>query len=198
MPRLPAFCLNCGLAFPSPFELQNAAHIDIRNVATNCPSCGGTARIPDGAYRVFGSVVEILMGPASSIERIHSFQRVLREAQQKQQTREEIQAKLAAAEPELSSIASALPETRVELYAFISVLLTLLTLIVSAYAAFKPSGPTQTEIESMVAKAIEESRASAASQAPQKPRVGPKVGRNDPCTCGSGKKYKRCCLATPR
>jgi preprotein translocase subunit SecA len=25
---------------------------------------------------------------------------------------------------------------------------------------------------------------------------GPKIGRNDPCTCGSGKKYKKCCGAT--
>ena len=25
-------------------------------------------------------------------------------------------------------------------------------------------------------------------------RALPKVGRNDPCTCGSGKKYKKCCL----
>lgn len=24
-------------------------------------------------------------------------------------------------------------------------------------------------------------------------RVGPKIGRNDPCPCGSGKKYKACC-----
>jgi preprotein translocase subunit SecA len=24
-------------------------------------------------------------------------------------------------------------------------------------------------------------------------RSGPKVGRNDPCPCGSGKKYKQCC-----
>jgi preprotein translocase subunit SecA len=24
-------------------------------------------------------------------------------------------------------------------------------------------------------------------------RMGPKVGRNDPCTCGSGKKFKQCC-----
>ncbi len=24
-------------------------------------------------------------------------------------------------------------------------------------------------------------------------RSGPKVGRNDPCPCGSGKKYKKCC-----
>ena len=30
----------------------------------------------------------------------------------------------------------------------------------------------------------------------QKPvqRAGPGVGRNDPCPCGSGKKYKKCCL----
>jgi preprotein translocase subunit SecA len=25
-------------------------------------------------------------------------------------------------------------------------------------------------------------------------RDAPKVGRNDPCPCGSGKKYKKCCL----
>ena len=24
-------------------------------------------------------------------------------------------------------------------------------------------------------------------------RVGKKIGRNDPCPCGSGKKYKKCC-----
>ena len=26
-------------------------------------------------------------------------------------------------------------------------------------------------------------------------RTSPKVGRNEPCPCGSGKKYKKCCLA---
>lgn len=26
-------------------------------------------------------------------------------------------------------------------------------------------------------------------------RTEPKLGRNDPCTCGSGKKYKKCCGA---
>ncbi|HEX7892619.1 MAG TPA: SEC-C metal-binding domain-containing protein [Terriglobales bacterium] len=26
-------------------------------------------------------------------------------------------------------------------------------------------------------------------------RSGVKVGRNDPCPCGSGKKYKKCCGA---
>lgn len=29
---------------------------------------------------------------------------------------------------------------------------------------------------------------------PEPIRVGKKIGRNDPCPCGSGKKYKNCCL----
>jgi SEC-C motif-containing protein len=24
-------------------------------------------------------------------------------------------------------------------------------------------------------------------------RQGPKIGRNDPCPCGSGRKFKKCC-----
>ena len=35
-------------------------------------------------------------------------------------------------------------------------------------------------------------RGAAISVAPAPVRSGPKVGRNDPCTCGSGKKYKNC------
>jgi preprotein translocase subunit SecA len=38
------------------------------------------------------------------------------------------------------------------------------------------------------------SEAAAAMAEKAKPiRTGPKVGRNDPCPCGSGKKYKHCC-----
>jgi preprotein translocase subunit SecA len=33
---------------------------------------------------------------------------------------------------------------------------------------------------------------TAASEAPKPVRAGAKIGRNDPCPCGSGKKYKKC------
>ncbi|MBE6568415.1 MAG: hypothetical protein E7657_07140, partial [Ruminococcaceae bacterium] len=36
---------------------------------------------------------------------------------------------------------------------------------------------------------------SPAKRAPAK--ADKKVGRNDPCPCGSGKKYKMCCGANP-
>ena len=48
-------------------------------------------------------------------------------------------------------------------------------------------GPKASDVVSEAANAAE-------AQAKAKPvRTGPKVGRNDPCPCGSGKKYKQCC-----
>ena len=53
-------------------------------------------------------------------------------------------------------------------------------------------------------KKSEDSQATAPAQARTQPQrrgkkvpivVGPKIGRNDPCPCGSGKKYKKCCGA---
>ncbi len=36
-------------------------------------------------------------------------------------------------------------------------------------------------------------QAGAKQEAPRPVRTGAKIGRNDPCPCGSGKKYKKCC-----
>ncbi len=38
----------------------------------------------------------------------------------------------------------------------------------------------------------EEAASAAARPAPEAPP--PKVGRNEPCPCGSGRKFKKCCL----
>src|SRR5699024_7438973 len=54
--------------------------------------------------------------------------------------------------------------------------------------------------EPQVPKRIEFNRSdvSPAQAGPEEPatfqRELPKVGRNDPCPCGSGRKYKRCCM----
>jgi preprotein translocase subunit SecA len=38
-------------------------------------------------------------------------------------------------------------------------------------------------------------QAGAQAEAPKPIRAGAKIGRNDPCPCGSGKKHKKCCGA---
>ena len=50
------------------------------------------------------------------------------------------------------------------------------------------SGPAQESRPSDVV-----SEATAALEKAKPIRSGPKVGRNDPCPCGSGKKFKQCC-----
>jgi preprotein translocase subunit SecA len=43
---------------------------------------------------------------------------------------------------------------------------------------------------------LQYSAGAAQEEAPRPVRTGLKIGRNDPCPCGSGKKFKKCCGAT--
>ena len=59
-------------------------------------------------------------------------------------------------------------------------------------SAFGGSAPTADG--KRASDVVSEAANAAEAQAKAKPvRTGPKVGRNDPCPCGSGKKYKNCC-----
>jgi len=79
-----------------------------------------------------------------------------------------------------------------------------------AFENFLRKLPQQTQHQSTSAFGTTSTGSSGADAAESKPsdvvseaaealskakpvRVGPKVGRNDPCPCGSGKKYKQCC-----
>jgi preprotein translocase subunit SecA len=53
--------------------------------------------------------------------------------------------------------------------------------------------PAQGIAESEQQQAVQNSETSGAPIEPIRNR-GPQVGRNDPCPCGSGKKYKQCCM----
>ncbi|MEK7817896.1 MAG: SEC-C metal-binding domain-containing protein, partial [Actinomycetota bacterium] len=64
---------------------------------------------------------------------------------------------------------------------------------------FTPSLPQAAEEakaaapQAPVAAPVAATAGSAAAPAAATPRKVDKVGRNDPCPCGSGKKYKKCC-----
>ena len=61
--------------------------------------------------------------------------------------------------------------------------------------------PQQEVVRVQVAKPLMEGFEGGAKQGVKKvtltPKRSAKVGRNDPCPCGSGKKYKNCCGANP-
>lgn len=70
--------------------------------------------------------------------------------------------------------------------------------LVEFSARFRTDGQEQEHVEAAIF-AREAGRWVYAGQLPQRGqtvrREAPKVGRNDPCPCGSGKKYKKCCGA---
>lgn len=53
--------------------------------------------------------------------------------------------------------------------------------------------PTAGKSESSVHKSAQTPHSMPPKSAPARP----KIGRNEPCPCGSGRKYKRCCLDKP-
>jgi preprotein translocase subunit SecA len=60
-------------------------------------------------------------------------------------------------------------------------------------AAIHEEAPSQTDIGDQQQSAIDNSQGQAQKLEPIRNR-GEKVGRNDPCPCNSGKKYKNCCM----
>ena len=59
-------------------------------------------------------------------------------------------------------------------------------------AAIKEEARPASEIERQQQAAIAGTEATAKLEPIR--NLGPKVGRNDPCPCGSCKKYKQCCM----
>jgi preprotein translocase subunit SecA len=67
-------------------------------------------------------------------------------------------------------------------------------------SAVTHAAPTEDVIDSEPAEAVNGARSNGAREPGQSDKAvepirnyGQKVGRNDPCPCGSGKKYKKCC-----
>jgi len=60
-------------------------------------------------------------------------------------------------------------------------------------AMFNVQVATQPLQREQVAKALGTNKDGGGIKTPKK-RVADKVGRNDPCPCGSGKKFKTCCI----
>jgi len=60
-------------------------------------------------------------------------------------------------------------------------------------SAFGGSAPVEDKKSQQGSDIVSEAAEELSKEKPKPKRTGPKVGRNDQCPCGSGKKYKHCC-----
>lgn len=195
MPQLPAFCDSCGTAFPSGFAIGGGGTATfIGNKSGPCPACGSMGSVPDGVFSAAGNIIRLLSGPQKTIEQLQRLASVISEARTTVSEPNKAVERIKQEAPELSSIVDVLPKTRMELYAFLTILLMAIATVIAAAAQYKDHSPSEVEVQKMIEETIERSfreRGEAKKQQPH--RAAPKPGRNDPCPCGSGKKYKKCC-----
>jgi uncharacterized protein YecA (UPF0149 family) len=151
--------------------------------------------VPDGTYNFIENTIELLSGPQRSRSDLERLAEILRAAKAKGASTQEVKEQVAKELPELRSLADALPKTRAELYAFVGIILTILTLLLSEGRRSKNE---RIEINQVINQITQIAPSTGLASPTSQPSGAAKpIGRNDPCFCGSGKKYKKCHLLSP-
>lgn len=200
MPTLPAICDQCGTLFPfSGLDLPGTKISIKGSKAGPCPRCGSEGSIPDGLYSSISASLTLLQ--ARTVDELERLQRLLQDAtKDKAATQPELSNKIKTEIPELQGLRDLLPRKRSELYTFIMMLMAALTLIINL---MKSGQPVKVDIHDVINN-FNYGQAESVKppvRATPEPKPLPKIahakkklGRNDPCHCNSGKKYKKCCL----
>jgi len=208
---IPAICHQCGGLFPSGIAVADSASVQVERVSWGpCPACGGNGSVPDGVYAsVLPQVLRLLTAPGVTVQHLKQLQATLERVRDEARGGQGVDpAKLAAAVREQApvgpGIAAEIPKVdRNYVVAFITMILTAIGLVLAAIpllkaAAEHPAGPSSVNVT--VQEVFEKINADSAARAQKRTpvrRTGHKVGRNEPCPCQSGKKYKKCCAAPP-
>jgi hypothetical protein len=192
MPIVPAVCDTCGAIFSSGISIENSTHITFAgSTAGPCPNCGARGHIPDGTYNFTQDTIELLRGPDRTVSDLERLAQILREARQRRASVDEVKETIQQEAPNLSTLADLLPQTRSELYGFIQIVLAAIALVLTQAAAQNVDiQDVDIDVNQVIGITIEQQTRQPNIQ-PQQQEIS-KVGRNDPCPCGSGKKYKRC------
>ncbi|HUT44698.1 MAG TPA: SEC-C metal-binding domain-containing protein [Sedimentisphaerales bacterium] len=197
MSGIPAFCEQCKFVFNSNFvgDISKGATIHLGNCGVPCPKCGGMAKILDGVYKRVGRAIEIFV-ENQGIDDLKKILSILEYAKKHELGHEEIVEKIKKDAPELSKFSDVLPQTRVELYTFLMLIIMFIGQLIALHRRDLSKNELAQHFEVMVNQYYlhnEEKSATQKVTTKEKEANNSKVGRNAPCPCGSGRKYKKCC-----
>jgi len=190
--HIPAFCDTCGAIFRSGFVVENATNITFSgNRSGPCPACGSMGHIPDGVFNFVGTTIEVLSAPQRTVDELSHLSKILREATEHTQSPEQVAETIRQQLPGLSALIELLPRTRAELYGFLALIIAVIALMTQGGDGEAPHITVNQTINYVLAE--QDTVKPIESPQPHIKQSKRKVGRNEPCPCGSGKKYKKCC-----
>jgi len=145
-----------------------------------------------------GNAIKLISRATTSAYELNKLSLLLSNAQKENVSAKQVERKITQDLPELSSLASVLPQTRMELYTVIGLILTAIYFMLTEFPNKKSL--SEEDIEAIAEKTIQRSiskpniKGQLNKSSPNSKEKKKKIGRNELCACDSGIKYKKCCL----
>jgi len=125
----PAKCRSCGQIVPATsVGIRNSSNITISG-SQRCPRCGGVCDILEGTYNAVDDVLQLISGPASTLEALKALAESLSASRAEGRSPEEAIKKASAISPTLDGIAKRFPWAST--WAFLSLVVAAAQLVVS-------------------------------------------------------------------
>lgn len=212
MPGMPARCTRCGYIFEGQaIHIAPEATIEgleLQGNIESCPRCGGVARIIEGTLSIRDGVVRVLDDAVVDLGLWQLLIDITSQAREGVISPEEAVQEMAEQSPAVKSLLGHAPPALRKI--LVQVLIGAITILAGQewaelhdHAATHADAERIEQIEQRQAREMPSEVQAAVERAledyyAQHPGSGPtvradKVGRNDPCPCGSGLKYKKCC-----
>lgn len=157
MTVVPVICHNCEALYGANV-LEGAILVNTRlgNNPIPCPFCGKIGYTIGGLYSSVGMAIEIIVDSAYSKKSLATLAKKLEKLNLKKLDTDQFKKEIQQNVPELKSITDIIPKTRVELYAFVAVLLSAITLLISTVTNFSNSSKAVTTeaVNKIVTEAI--------------------------------------------
>jgi hypothetical protein len=186
MPALMLQCRQCGSLFSSGIAIEGNATVNLQGNRSQCPYCGSMEQVPDGTFRnTVEGIVKVLSASSNPLQTVKQVLHDLEKAKKNNDV-----SSLDDSVP-VTSFKQWLPNTPEKLAAYIAIFYTIYLLL---------SRQPAVNIEynkifiNQYNSVIIENPVQLGKRQPKHVEPKKKIGRNEPCPCGSGKKYKKCCL----
>ncbi|TKH07327.1 hypothetical protein FC682_02025 [Peribacillus simplex] len=195
MYQVPAFCDNCNFIFPSGIVIGNSTNVTMTGNKSQCPNCNYMARIPDGIFKFYDGVIEVLQASESTKRDLQKFYTIIQKANKVEATPQKVQQEIQKEVPKLSFLAKYLPQNAKQLIGFIGAIGTLIggtggNIEISPHIEINKTEINQNQYFNgeqpyqQIAPALEVKTPFESTNS--------KIGRNEQCPCESGLKFKYC------
>ena len=198
MPSLLAICDTCLTVWvPNAVGLEGARGVVIENFSVGpCPTCGGTGHIPDGIYSATTDTISVIATSVKSAQALATLHRILQRAHKEQASAERLAALLEdEGSADFSPVAAVVRReaNNIDIKYWIAIALAVVG-ILEAHATDQKVDDLKATVDQIYSQVVTQHPAPTPAVVAPQPTASsiPKVGRNDPCPCGSGKEYKRC------